>query len=110
MIIKPIYLSEVAKDDLADALLNYEQQFAEQAIDGCLNALAKAYKQIGKFPKTGSPKAGNDLNLPGLRSWPLSKYPYLLFYTENHDQIDAWRLLHQKRDIEKSLTRSGIQH
>ena len=105
MIIRPVYLSEVAKDDLADALLIYEQQFAEQAIDGCLNALAKAYKQIGKFPKTG-----NDLNLPGLRSWPLSKYPYLLFYTENHDQIDVWRLLHQKRDIEKSLTRSRIQH
>lgn len=34
MITKPIYPSEVAKDDLANALLNYEQQFADWAIDG----------------------------------------------------------------------------
>ncbi len=108
MTVKPIYLSQVARNDLADLLLNYEQQFAAQAIDGCLDALAKAYKQIGKFPKTGSPKAGNSLELPGLRSWPLTKYPFLLFYTENHDQIDAWRLLHEKRDIPRSLGRTEI--
>lgn len=100
---KPLYLSEIARKDLQYALLNYELQNAEQAVDGCLDALAKAYQQISMFPKTGSTRTGNEVNLQGLRSWPLTKYPYLLFYVEENDQIDCWRLLHEKRDISAFL-------
>ena len=32
-------------------------------------------------------------------SWPLRKYPYLVFYVEQADHIDVWRVLHMKRDI-----------
>ena len=100
---KPIYLSDIARKDLQHALLNYELQNAEQAVDGCLDALSKAYQQISTFPKTGSMRTGNEVNLQGLRSWPLTRYPYLLFYVEENDQIDCWRLLHEKRDISTFL-------
>jgi toxin ParE1/3/4 len=39
------------------------------------------------------------LNLPGLRSWPLTRYPYLVFYVERSDHVDVWRVLHGQRDI-----------
>jgi toxin ParE1/3/4 len=96
---KSIYLSQVARKDLQDALLSYELQNSELAVDGCLDALGKAYQQISKFPKSGSTRTGSEVNLPGLRSWPLTRYPFLLFYKEEIDQIDCWRLLHEKRDI-----------
>lgn len=100
---KPLYLSEVARKVLQHALLNYELQNSGQAVNGCLDALAKAYHQIRTFPKTGSTRIGDEVNFQGLRSWPLTKYPYLLFYVEENDQIDCWRLLHEKRDISAFL-------
>ena len=39
------------------------------------------------------------LDLPGLRSWPLKRFPYLVFYVEHADHVDVWRVLHQNRDI-----------
>ena len=45
-----------------------------------------------------------DLNLPGLRTWPLTKYPYLIFYIELDQQIDVWRVLHMATDIPNWMT------
>ena len=41
----------------------------------------------------------HELNLPGLRFWPLTRYPHLVFYVERPDHIDVWRVLHGTRDI-----------
>jgi toxin ParE1/3/4 len=64
-----------------------------------VDALERAYAHIGKHPATGSPRYAHELNIPDLRSWPLHKYPYLVFYVERVDSIDVWRVLHMKRDI-----------
>ena len=37
--------------------------------------------------------------MPGQRSWPLTRYPHLVFYVERPDHIDVWRVLHGQRDI-----------
>jgi toxin ParE1/3/4 len=42
---------------------------------------------------------GHELDLPGLRSWALSRYPYLVSYVERPDHVDVWRVLHSQRDI-----------
>ena len=66
---------------------------------GFVDALEKAYGQIGRNPGTGSPRYAHELNLPGLRAWPLTRYPHLVFYVEHPDHIDVWRVLHGKQDI-----------
>jgi hypothetical protein len=48
---KPLYLSEVARIDLQQALLNYERQNAVQAVDGCLDALASRKTRYQRFLK-----------------------------------------------------------
>ena len=40
--------------------------------------------------------------LPG-RFWPLSRFPYLVFYIEREDHIDVWRVLHAQRDVASFL-------
>ena len=40
-----------------------------------------------------------ELNIPGLRFWPLTRFPYLVFYVEREDQLDVLLVLHAKRDI-----------
>ncbi len=64
-----------------------------------IDALEAATTHIGQNPGTGSPRYGSELDLPGLRVWPLKRFPYLIFYAERSDHVDVWRVLHAKRDI-----------
>ena len=96
---KPVVPREQAKQDVEDALAYYMAEDAEAAALGFIDALEQAYAHIGRHPSTGSPRYAHELNLPGLRSWPLARYPYLVFYVERPDHIDVWRVLHGQRDI-----------
>jgi len=73
---------------------------ADEAVAlGLIDALEKAYGHIARHPATGSPRYAYELNLPGVRAWPLPRYPYIVFYLERPDHIDVWRVLHGQRDI-----------
>ncbi len=96
---KPVVPREQAQQDVEDALTYYMAEDAEAAALGIIDALEQAYAHIGRHPATGSPRYAHELNLPGLRSWPLTHYPYLVFYVERSDHVDVWRVLQGQRDI-----------
>ena len=96
---KTLIQRKLALDDVDQAIAYYLGQDAEAAALGFVDALEHAYAHISKNPATGSPRYAHELSIPELRSWPLSKHPYLVFYTERADQIDVYRVLHMKRDI-----------
>ena len=99
MKVKPIVPREQAHRDVEDAVARYLAENAEAAALGFIDALENAYGHIGRHPATGSPRYAHALNLPGLRSWPLTRYPCLVFYVERSDHVDVWRVLHGQRDI-----------
>lgn len=88
-----------ANRDIDQALAHYLGENAIRAALGFIDALAQAYAHISRSPASGSPHYAHELNLPGLRSWPLAGYPYLVFYVERNDYIDVWRVLQGQRDI-----------
>ncbi len=96
---KPLVPREQAQQDVEDALAYYMVEGAEVAAFGFIDALEQAYANISRHPATGSPRYAHQLNLPGLRSWPLTHYPYLVFYVERSDHVDVWRALQARRDI-----------
>jgi len=96
---KPVVPREQAKQDVEDALAYYMAEDAKAAALGFVDALEQAYAHIGRHPATGSPRYAHELNLPGLRSWPLTSFPYLVFYVERSDHVDVWRVLQGQRDI-----------
>ena len=96
---KPIVARERANADVVAAIDYYLGEDAVQAAMGFIDALERAYAHIGSYPATGSGRCAHELNLPGLRSWKLTRYPYLIFYVEREDSIDIWRVLHGQRDI-----------
>jgi toxin ParE1/3/4 len=96
---KTIVPRELANRDVDEAIEHYLSEDAEQAALGFIKALEQAYFHIGRHPATGSPRYAHELNLPGLRSWSLTRYPHLVFYIERDDHIDVWRVLHGQRDI-----------
>jgi toxin ParE1/3/4 len=97
--VKAVVPREQANQDVDEAVAYYLGEGAEQAALGFIDALEQAYTHISRHPATGSPRYAHELNLPGLRAWPLTRYPHLVFYVERPDHIDVWRVLHGQRDI-----------
>lgn len=96
---KPVVPRELANRDVENAIDYYLSENADQAALGFIDALEKAYTHISRHPATGSSRYAHELDLPGLRFWPLPRYPHLVFYVEHENHIDVWRVLHGQRDI-----------
>jgi toxin ParE1/3/4 len=96
---RPVIPRERANRDVDVAIDYYLSEDAPEAALGFIDALELAYGYISRNPDAGSSRYAGELNLPGLRFWPVKRYPYLVFYLERSDHIDVWRVLHGSRDI-----------
>jgi toxin ParE1/3/4 len=97
--VKPVVPRAQADRDINEAVAYYLNEDSEQAALGFVDALEKAFAHLSRHPATGSPRYAHELSLPDLRFWPMSHYPYLIFYVERPDHIDVWRVLHGQRDV-----------
>lgn len=96
---KPVFPREQANRDVDDIVDHYLSEATEHVALGFIDALEQGYTHISRHPATGSPRYPHELNLPGLRAWPLTRYPHVVFYVERPDHIDVWRVLHGQRNI-----------
>ncbi|MEO7150422.1 MAG: type II toxin-antitoxin system RelE/ParE family toxin [Burkholderiaceae bacterium] len=99
---QPLVRRARADADVTEAIDHYLVE-ASGAAPGFVEALEAAYAHIRRAPATGSPRYAHELNLPGLRFWPLKRYPYMVFYVSRADRIEVWRVLHGKRDLPRWL-------
>lgn len=99
----PVVPRARARRDVEDAIGYYLAQGATDAALGLVAALEDAYERIGAHPGIGSTRWGDEMDLPGLRSWPLASYPFAAFYVARADHVDVWRVLHLPRDLPLSL-------
>lgn len=98
MKIRPVIPRVLAERDVQE-VIDHLAEDSPQAALGFVDALEQAYSHIGRHPAAGSPRYAHELALPGLRFWPVRGYPYLIFYVEQVDRMDVWRVLHSERDI-----------
>ncbi len=96
---KPVVPREQASRDVEDIVAYYLSEATEPVALGFIDALEQAYIHIGRHPATGCLRFSHELSLPGLRTWPLRRYPHIVFYIERSDHIDVWRVLHGQQDI-----------
>ena len=97
---KPVVPRRLAQQDMDEAIKHYLDVDASAAAAlGLIDDLERSLFHISRNPGTGSNRYAHELNLPGLKSWPLTSYPCLVFYVERPDHIDVWRVLHGQRDI-----------
>ena len=95
-----------AVQDEEEILRFYEQTSSEHVALGFINALDQAYSQLSRYPQMGSPRPEYDLELDGIRSWSLKRFPHLISYEIQTDHIELWRILHPKRDIAQTMLTS----
>ena len=99
MTAKPIVPRELANRDVDEAIAYYLSESSDELALEFVDALERAYRHISRHPASGSSRYAVELNLPGLRSWPLRRFPHIVFYVETKDCIDVWRVFHGARDI-----------
>ena len=99
MKVKHAILRARAHRDVQEAVDYYLGEGEQQAALRFVDELEQALRHIERHPATGSPRYAHELDLPGLRCWPVKGYPQLVFYVERHDHVDVWRVLHGSRDI-----------
>lgn len=104
---KALRFREAALADVEAAARRHTLQGGVGLAEGFLAALEVAYAHIAQHPATGSPRWAAELNVEGLRSWGLSRYPQLVFYVEGEDRVEVLRVLHGARDIPASLAEPG---
>ena len=99
MSVKPVVRRSRADQDILEAVEHYLQDAGERTALRFVDAIEKAFLHIARHPASGSPRHALELELPGLRCWPVKRFPHLVFYVEHDDRIDVWRVLHGQRDI-----------
>jgi toxin ParE1/3/4 len=101
--IKPAVLRARAEADI-DAIVNH--YLAEAGVAVALaftDALDRAIRHVERSPATGSLRYGDQSGQPGLRFWPIRRFPHLVFYFERTDSVDVVRVLHGSRDVPAAL-------
>lgn len=96
-------LRALAANDIDAALAHYHNVADDHVALNFIDALEAAIDHLRQHPHTGSLQLGYELDIPELRSWPVRKFPYLIFCVPDDDRIDIWRILHTKRDIPAHL-------
>lgn len=107
MKVKPVIPRRLANRDVDEAIAHYLDEGGERVALRFIDAVERAYTHTGRQPASGSPRYAHELSIPGLRSWPLTRFPYLVFYVEREDQVDVWRILHGRRDIPAWMREPG---
>ncbi len=88
-----------AELDIQETLEYYLGEAGSEIALSFVDALEIAVAHIARHPAAGSPRYAHELSLPGLRHWPVKGFPHLIFYIEQPQHVDVWRLLHAQRDI-----------
>jgi toxin ParE1/3/4 len=101
---KPVQLRRLAGADIDAAVEYYSSEAGPEITTDYIDALEQGLAHIGRHPRHGSLRFAYELDIPELRSWPLTRFPYVIFYVERETRIDVWRILHSRRDIPGVVT------
>lgn len=99
----PLALRQAAQQDIENGFTYYLQEASATIATSFITALDDALHHIQLHSGTGSSRYEETLDIPGLRFWLVSRFPYAAFYIERADQIDVLRVLHQHSDIPAHL-------
>lgn len=96
---KPLVPRQVAQQDIEQAIAYYMAEGGADLAVRFIDTLETTFRHLGTHPATGSSRYATELDLPGLRAWPLRQFPQIIFYVEQKSHLDVWRVLHGQRDI-----------
>jgi toxin ParE1/3/4 len=100
--VKPLVRRARADEDVERAI-DRLLDAGDKVVASFIDALERAYNQIERHPGSGSARYAELLDMAGLRHRRCGKFPYLVFYLEQVDRVEVWRVLHGASDLPPSL-------
>ena len=100
---KPLLLRPLAQADIGTIIAYCRVEGGASLAGHFADQLEETLRTLATHPAIGSRRYADLLGIPGLRSWPIKKSAYLIFYVADAGQIDIWRILHGRRDISTLL-------
>jgi toxin ParE1/3/4 len=94
----------VADDNIRQAVVHYAQAAGADVARRFIDAVQRSFFAIARTPRAGSPRWAHELNLPGLRSYRVKGFPWLVFYMALDGGIEVWRVIDARRDIPAWMT------
>ncbi len=96
---KPAILRPQARADLRAEVVYYRNHAGKSIATQLAGSADEALRHLQQHPGMGSPRLGQILDIPGLRSWRVSGFPLFWFYFEREGGLDVVRLLGERQDI-----------
>jgi toxin ParE1/3/4 len=104
----PLVPRRLVTQDLRDAAVHELAEVDAATARRFIHAVEQVFRLIARQPGIGSPRDAVELDWPGLRTHPVRRFPYLVFYLEQADHLDVLRVLHAHRDIPASLQEAAV--
>ncbi|ODU08155.1 MAG: plasmid stabilization system protein [Rubrivivax sp. SCN 71-131] len=96
---KPAVLRPQALRDQQGEVRYYRKEGGTRLAVRVARDTNKALDQIELEPGIGSSRLGKLLDIQGLRTWRVGKFPLVWCYFERGDHLDVVRLLGERQDI-----------
>ena len=95
---KPCVLRPQARADRRKQVRYYREVAGTQVAGKLVDALEKAFDDLGRNPAIGSPTLGQDIGVAGLRTWLIAGFPLCLWYFERTTHVEVARLVGHRED------------
>jgi len=92
-----------AVDDVLDVVDYYREHAGTPVAENFSLEVAQALERSSQHPNIGSPRLALDLDIDGIKSWALKRFPHQIFYEIQNDHVELWRILHPRRDITQAM-------
>lgn len=90
---------------MLEATRHYASEGSVELAERMFDAAIAALEPIERMPGIGSPRLGQLCEIPGLRSWRVTRFPMQWLYFETEDRLDVVRLLGDRQDLVAILTK-----
>lgn len=98
---KPTRRRAQTRTDILDTARYYREAAGAATAQRFAQAVKAAISQLEANPAIGSPRIGQDMGVPELRTWRLAGFPAALWYFERPDHVDVVRVIGERQDIER---------
>jgi len=108
--VKAVIPHRHAVQDVDDAIDYYRECAGTSLAEAFATEIVDVYTRLGRHPHIGSPRPSYELEMSGVKSWSLNRFPHLVYYQVTADHVELWRVLHPRRDMTQvTMSRNSMQ-
>jgi toxin ParE1/3/4 len=94
---KRLLFRALARAEFREIGLHYEETAGEATALRWNIEVERILDLVCSQPGIGTLRLAQELDITGLRSVSVRRFPYLIGYLDHEDHIEVWRIVHERR-------------